>query len=142
VSETFWLEANVGLITAAVLLFFGHTLKSWLDNRRDLTERRRERYISHLIEAYRNLEDAAGRQVLTDKQKDRIESSVAAVFLFGSGEAAKEAKLLSEKTAAGQGSMLPLLKVIRNDLRKELGLEKHDVSPLILRMWRDEEKKI
>ncbi len=56
--------------------------------RRDKEERRRERIVSHLIEAYRNLEDAAGRNPLPEEKKRRVESSLGAIFLFGSKDAA------------------------------------------------------
>ena len=122
-----------GLVGAWLTYFFGL--------RRDKEERRRERVIAHLIEAYRNLESAAGRENLSDEQKDRLETSVAAIFLLGSKEAAEKARLLAEDTAAGLGDMAPLLKVMRSDLRKELGLEQHEVDALFLRMWREEGTK-
>jgi hypothetical protein len=54
--------------------------------RKDKEERRRERVVAHLIEAYRNLENAAGRDVLSDEQKDRVETSVAGAFATNAGK--------------------------------------------------------
>ena len=119
-----------GLVGAWLTYFFGL--------RRDKEERRRERVVSHLIEAYRNLENASGRDELTNEQKDKLESSVAAIFLLGSKEAAEEASKLAKDVASGLGNMNALLKVMRNNLRTELGLEQHDVDALFLRMWREE----
>ncbi|MCL6284504.1 hypothetical protein M3P21_13295 [Ruegeria sp. 2012CJ41-6] len=101
--------------------------------RRDKEERRRERIISHLIEAYKNLEDATGRKPLPEEKKWRVESSLGAIFLFGSKEAADEAKRLTIEVAVGSGDMLSLLIILRRDLRNELGLEAHEVEPNFLR---------
>jgi len=118
-----------GLVGAWLTYFFGL--------RRDKEERRRERVVAHLIDAYRNLENAAGRDPLTNEQKVRIESSIAAIFLLGSKDAAAQARKLAEDTAGGIGDMSPVLKTMRKDLRNKLGLERHDVDALFLRMRRD-----
>ncbi len=131
-------EWQVALFTALLGGLIGAWLAYFFGLRRDKEERRRERVVAHLIEAYRNLENAAGRQKLSDEQKDRLETSVAAVFLLGSTKAAIEARTLAEETASGMGNMTALLKVMRNDLRKELGLEQHNVDALFMRMWREE----
>ncbi|MCP5038693.1 MAG: hypothetical protein GY945_13960, partial [Rhodobacteraceae bacterium] len=123
----------------------GGLLGAWLTYvfglRRDKEERRRERVVAHLIEAYRNLENVAGRDNLTGEQKDRLETSVAAIFLLGSKAAAEAANLLAKEVADGNGNMKHLLKIMRSDLRKELGLPQHDVDTLFLRMWREEGNK-
>jgi len=127
--------AFVGGIFGAWLTYY-FSLKG--DLQKDKEERRRERIVAHLIEAYRNLENAAGRDPLPDDKKDRLETSIAAIFLFGSKEAANEANKLAVDVAAGTGNMISILKIMRRDLRKELGLEQHDVELKFLRFHREE----
>ncbi|WBL33465.1 hypothetical protein O5O51_01775 [Sinirhodobacter sp. HNIBRBA609] len=134
-------EAAIGLLSALLGAVLGAFATYWFALRQDKVARRRERVVAHLIEAYRNLENAAGREPMTEDHKTRVESSIAATFLLGSKSAAIEAKKLAEDTARGSGSMVPLLKQMRSDLREELGLEQHDVEPQFLRFWRNEGKR-
>lgn len=127
------LPAAVGVLGG----FLGALFTYLLSLRRDREERRRERIIAHLIEAYRNLENAAGRDELTEEQKDRLESSIAAIFLLGTLDACKAADKLTVDVANGGGNMNELLAIMRSDLRKELGLSAVNGAPRFLRFWRD-----
>ena len=103
------------------------------DLHKDKEERRRERIVAHLIEAYRNLETAACRQTKSKEQMDKIESSTAAIFLFGTKEAAEKTTKFGHDLENGQASLNELLKVLRKDLRNELGLEQHNVDTKFIR---------
>jgi 2-oxoglutarate dehydrogenase complex dehydrogenase (E1) component-like enzyme len=122
-----------GLISASATYFFAL--------RQDKEARRRERIVAHLIEAYRNLEHAAQRDPMSTEAKQRVESSLAAIFLLGSKESANAAKQFAESMSAGHGDLVELLKTLRRDLRQELGLEQHDVSPAFLRFQIEQAKR-
>ena len=131
-----------GLAIALSSAFSAAFITHFLAMRKDREERRRERITSHLTEAYANLESAAGRDHLTQDQKRRFESSIAAIFLFGSKNAANEAyKFTSGVASQTGGDVKPLLKVLRNELRKELGLETHDIDIPIFRMSENGESR-
>lgn len=89
--------------------------------------------ISHLIEAYRNIENAACRLHRTQEMTEKLETSIAAIFLLGSKKSAVEANKLAKQVASGTGNMTNLLKSLRYDLRRELGLETDDIELLFLR---------
>jgi hypothetical protein len=126
------------LLTGVVAGLVGSVLTYVFALRKDREERRRERMVAHLIEAYRNLEDASGRGALSDEQKSRLESSIAAIFLLGSTVTASEAsRFIADMASASGGDVKPLLKALRNELRSELGLESHDVDIPIFRMSDD-----
>ncbi len=116
-----------GLVASIVTYKFG--LK------RDQEERRRERVIAHLIEAYRNIENSAGRSELTLEMTAKLESSIAAIFLLGSTASAKEAnKLAVGGNSINGGDLTALLKSMRRDLRSELGLDTDDIELVFLRV--------
>jgi phosphate/sulfate permease len=121
-----FISAVIGGLVAS---FFAYKLGL----RRDQEERRRERIIARLIEAYRNIENAAGRLQRTPEMTERLESSLGAIFLLGSNNAAKEANKLAKAAARNEGDMTALLQVLRQDLRSELGLTADDVELLFLR---------
>ena len=118
-----------GIFGAWLTYYFG--LKG--DLLKDKEERRRERIVAHLIEAYRNLEHSVYRGKMTEEMEAKFESSLGSIFLFGSKEAADEANKLAEDVAAGSGGLISMLKILRRDLRLELGLEQHDVELKFLR---------
>ncbi|PCH96271.1 MAG: hypothetical protein COB84_05060 [Rhodobacteraceae bacterium] len=119
------------LLTAIVAGFIGAWLTYAFALRKDREERRRERIVSHLIEAYRNIEFASSRKPLTEDEKTRVETSVAAIFLFGSKKAVNDAEDFVHSMDAEN-----LLRTLRNELRNELDLEPHDVKLLHLRFNR------
>ena len=122
-----------GLVASAVTYKF--SLK------RDQEERRRERIIAHLIEAYRNIENSACRSQRTPEMTERLESSIAEIFLLGSKKSAEEANKLAKEFASGAGDMTDLLKSLRYDLRCELGLETDEMELLFIRFSDREEMK-
>ena len=101
--------------------------------KRDKEERRRERIIAHLIEAYSNLEKASNRQQ-DNEMMSKVETSLAAICLLGSKQAANSAtKFMKDSSSSSGGDVKPLLSVLRADLRKELGLEVYDMDIPIFR---------
>ncbi len=132
-----WLEL---LLTGVVAGLVGSAVTYFFALKQDKEARRRDRTVSHLMEAYRNIEDAVERRQLTDEQLERLETSIAATFLMGSKDAAQKAKDMSIDSEEAKVDMLPLLQQLRKDLRRELGLESHDVEIKFLRLPRNKGK--
>ncbi|WP_375264332.1 hypothetical protein [Planktotalea sp.] len=128
------------LLTGVVAGLFGACATYVFALRKDKEERRRDRLVAHLLEAYRNIEDAVGRDEIADDQLERLEKSIAATFLLGSKAAAEEAARITVNLKANRLEMLPLLLQLRKDLRHELGLERHDAEIRFLRLPRNKGK--
>lgn len=129
------------IIPFATALFAG-VIGAWttflFSLRQDREARRRERIVSHSIDAYRNLESSVGQEELTPDQKSRFESSIAAIFLLGSKKSAKAASDFTIGVVSGDGGKLKsLLMALRSDLRRELGLEAHELEIPIFRFTSD-----
>jgi hypothetical protein len=106
---------------------------------RDRWNRRHDMITQYLVEAYRRLELAAHRPNKTEEQDIAFESALADIQLLGSvGEIAIAVRFMEAYKAADGGAIDPLLRVLRDDLRKELRLPVVDRSPLIFRFGRDQ----
>jgi len=121
------MDAFIPIITALVGAVFGGGLTYLFALKKDREQRRREKIVSHLIEAYRNFEKVAQRSDYDPNLKDFLETSVASVFLFGSEEATKATSDFCNNLREGCGDVVPLLQILRKDLRRELGLQDFDV---------------
>nr|WP_321511807.1 hypothetical protein [uncultured Celeribacter sp.] len=127
---TFWLETNVGLMSAVALLLLGQALKIWAEER---ARRKRER-INFLTKAYMDLEFGHPR-TFKDEQVEpyapdelaemytRFNKAMVAINLMGSPAQIQKIKDVS---ASGEFDFTELTVDLRNSLRKELGLPKID----------------
>ena len=85
--------------------------------------KKKEVTVMFLIEAWRRLEKASNRG--DDYHREEVESAIADIHLFGSKRQIELAKRFSDEIAKKkEGSTLELLLLLRDDLRKELNLEK------------------
>jgi hypothetical protein len=91
----------------------------------------------YLLEAYRRLEMAANREDKTEEQAIAFESAIADIQLLGSS-AQRSTTLQYLKTHAsnGGGTIDQVLCLLRNDLRKELGLSLIEEPPIVFRFVR------
>lgn len=116
---------------SALVVMIGWVVVHRSNLRRDTLVKRRDLRVQYLLDAYRRLENASGRS-LEDMPvaKRAFESAVADIQLLGT-RSQIEALLayLNQHVRDGGGNVDPLLKLIRDDLRRELNLEE-DV-PLI-----------
>ncbi|MFI4940891.1 MAG: hypothetical protein ACHP7O_11200, partial [Burkholderiales bacterium] len=105
---------------------------------RDRKNKRRDMIVQYLLEAYRRLESAAHREK-TEEQAIAFESAVADIQLLGTfmqiSAMVKCANALA--SSGGTGTTIDeVLRVLRNNLRKELGLSALESTPVIFRFER------
>ena len=99
------------------------------------TEQKRKDVITqYLIDAWTKLANASHRIPPNEQQKLDIESSIAAIALFGSKEQAMLAnEFCEEMDQGGPAEASDLLEKLREDLRKELNIPAHTVPYKALR---------
>ena len=103
---------------------------------RDRQNKRRDLIIQYLLEAYRRLEAAANREK-TDEQAAAFESAIADIQLLGSiQQISATIKYLRAHSSTDGAVIDDVLCLLRNDLRRELGLASVESNPLIFRFER------
>lgn len=111
------------LITALITIvgwFVAHQLNSW----RDSINKRREKRIEYLINAYRNLAKAVHHPRVYEIS-DLVESALSDIQLFGTEEQIQKALIFMKEFTSSEGADLEdLLNSLRVDLRRELKLSK------------------
>jgi len=118
------------ILIPAALVIFGWIAAHELNVRRDTLNKRRDLRVQYLIEAYRKLEGNAGRMNSLPEIKYAFESAVADVQLFGTKAQIEELLVFLEQFKSNTGGNIdPVLKLLRDDLRKELNLEAN-VAPI------------
>jgi hypothetical protein len=113
--------AAIALGSAGLASLLTHLLTS----RRDLANRRQELRIEYLLSAYRTMADSPERSLYRGSSDARaFEKAVADIQLLGSQEQVKLAtEMAREMTATSEADPDPLLRLLRDDLRKEMNLE-------------------
>lgn len=113
----------VQLLGALLVAALGWLVVHYLTTRRDLANERRKLRIAYLLEAYRRLEAAANRQTNTPEEGRAFEAAVADIQLLGTQEQAQVTIEFLKQRAAGEGALIDgVLRVLRKDLRREMGL--------------------
>ena len=122
------------MIVAVLLAVGGWLANSELDRRAKLRDLR----IEYLLKAYRAFETASERMPPTDEHRRNIESAVADIQLLGTTEQARAAREFAERMQdTGGASATPLIRLLSEDLRKELLLDSVSDRPVILRFSND-----
>jgi uroporphyrinogen-III decarboxylase len=128
----------VPLLVTSMLTILGWYVVQRAGRIRDAENRRIERRVGFLLEAYRRLETASNR-ALTDQTRGGVESAIADVQLLGTPrQVALAVKFAEDCAGPTPASALDLLRQLRDDLRRELTLEPLDGGPLQLRFNRHE----
>jgi hypothetical protein len=124
--------AAIALGSAGLASVLTHLLTS----RRDLSNRRRELRIEYLLSAYRTIADSPERGLFRESLDARaFEKAVADIQLLGSKRQAELATGLAKEMAAeGRADPNPLLRLLRDDLRREMNLETLSDKPIHLRV--------
>jgi len=123
-------ELLVPLLMTAFVAISGWYIVHWLNVARDRANKKRDLQIQYLIEAYRRLERASNRAKKYENNAE-LESAIADIQLFGTVDQVNLAQKFSLDIAHNShASTDDLLKDIRTELRKELGLK--EVSPGIV----------
>lgn len=110
-------------IVPAVVAVIGWWAAHQFNSYRDRQNKRRDLRVQFLLEAYRRLESAANRPHKTEEQALAFESAVADIQLLGSPEQVAATVRYLREHVSGEGAQIDeVLRLLRNDLRKELGL--------------------
>lgn len=130
------LNLNV-LIPALITTFFaivGWYIVHRLNMERDRANKRRDLRTQYLIEAYRRIERATNRPKDFDNNLE-IETAIADIQLFGSAQQVKLAEKFAFDIARKSNAPTDeLLLNLRDELRRELKLEKVDPEMTFLRL--------
>jgi hypothetical protein len=131
------------LLVTTVVAVSGWYFVHYLQNLRDIRNKRRELRVAYLIEAYRRLESVCHRPPLGPEDSKGIESAIADIQLLGSPNQVQLAhKFVTEHAANKTADIEGLLSDLRNDLRGELGLEKSPYSTEFLRVTWNESSRM
>jgi len=114
----------IKLLATVILAALGWIIAHYFTARRDKKNKKRELSLQHLISAYQILTNDISHRYLTDERNERLEKVVTDIQLFGTPKQIEFAKKLSYDLADKRGFELdPLINDLRNDLRKQLGLD-------------------
>lgn len=124
--------AAIALGSAGLASVLTHLLTS----RRDLANRRRELRVEYLLSAYRTMADSPERRLYRESLDARaFEKAVADIQLLGSRPQVELATELAREMATdAQADPDPLLRLLRDDLRREMSLEALSGKPIHLRI--------
>lgn len=115
----------IKIFTTISLAAIGWIAAHYFTSKRDISNKRREISIEHLINAYRVLTNEISHRKLNDDRKVALENLLSDIQLFGSDEQVAMSKSLADEVAEGGSFELdPLINSLRNDLRAQLKLEK------------------
>lgn len=117
------ITAILASLTALVAVF----LAGWISRRESLDQRRSEKRIDTLIEAFRKLDQASNRRIGNDEIGRMVESAISDVILLGNEDEVRAAiQFANEFARDGSADLTKLLRVLRASLRRELDLEQID----------------
>ena len=117
----------VKIIITIVLAVIGWLIGHYFTSQRDISNKRRELVINHLIETYRILANDISHREQSGETNLKLENLLSDIQLFGNNSQIELAKQLADEIAGGGSFELNnLLVELRDNLRKELNL-----SPVI-----------
>jgi hypothetical protein len=132
------LPVLIPTVAAVVSWFVG----SWLAARRDRANKRREIRIHYLVEAYRRLATAAEPPETNAAYLRDLDSAIVDIQLFGSANQIVSAQRFGRQLAEQWvGQVHELLSSLRDDLRKELKLQRVEGPIVVLRATFDEKRR-
>jgi len=126
----YYIQVSITIVIAVL----GWVVGYYINTKRDQINRKKEIVIKHLIEVYRLLSEEIANRVFTSENKRLLENILTEIQLFGNLEQISLAKKLSKECEEnGIFSIDNLVKDIKNELRKELGLEQNSENIIWLR---------
>lgn len=129
---------SLKFVVPAVVAVVGWFAAHQFNVHRDRQNKRRDLRIQFLLEAYRRLESAANRDGKTVEQRLAFESAVADIQLLGTKEQVAATVAYLHQHAAGAGAQIDsVLRLLRGDLRKELGLSGKVENAVVFRFTRE-----
>lgn len=122
----------IPLLTTAIITIVGWYIVHLLSTKRDRRNKQRELRINYLIEAWRKLEYASNRKEIN--ATEYVEKPIADIQLFGTKKQIELSIKIANELAETKGSnLIELLTELRQDLRKELNLEKIETPIKVFR---------
>ena len=132
--DTELLRYVVSVVVAVGGWFVAHQFNVY----RDRKNKRRDLRIQFLLDAYRRLESAANREAQTEEQRLAFESAVADIQLLGTPEqVAATVSYLRLHATEGGAQIDEVLRLLRRDLRKEVGLSGEIENAVVFRFTRE-----
>lgn len=127
------LQLLIPLLITAVVTICGWYIAHLLAAKRDRRNKQRELRTNYLIEAWRKLEYASNRKGVN--AIEYVERPIADIQLFGTKKQIELTLKIATELAETRGTnLIELLTELRQDLRRELNLEKIDTP---IRVFRD-----
>ena len=124
-------------VTPTLVAVIGWFVAHQFNVHRDRQNKRHDLRVQFLLDAYRRLESAANRPKKTEEQTLAFESAVADIQLLGTAEQVAATVRYLRKHASGDGAQIDeVLRLLRNDLRKEVGLSEKIENALVFRFTR------
>lgn len=115
---------EIELIISSLIVIAGWIFNGWWSSKRAVQDDKRKIITSHLIDAYRILNNEVAHRKSTEERNKKLESLIGAIQLFGNEEQIELAKKLAYDTAKGGIFELdPLINSLRDSLRKSLNLK-------------------
>ncbi|RZV15901.1 hypothetical protein D3M61_01020 [Aliarcobacter butzleri] len=114
------------IMLSVIIAVIGWIIAHYFTSKRDVSNKKREIRLNYLIEVYLILtNDLTERGNIDSKKAERIEKIISQVQLLGSKKQVELVKTLAD--SIGKGEIIEydtLINSLRDDLRKELELEK------------------
>ena len=129
-SFSLWIPLASAVVGGLVVAFFNH----FFTKRRDFENEKRKIRIQYLIEAYRRLENFVDKQNQSEQIEGEFESAVADIQLLGTKtQVDVTLNLLRGLLQGGNTNLDVVLRELRDELRKALGLEEISEPVLVFR---------
>ena len=122
----------IPLLITAIVTIAGWYIVHLFATKRDRKNKQKELIINYLIEAWRKLEYASNRKDVN--AVEYVEKPIADIQLFGTKKQIELAIKIANELAETRGTnLIELLTELRQDLRRELNLEKIDTPIKVFR---------
>lgn len=132
------LRDSLPLIITLLLGVGGWIVAHWQSSRRDIEEKKREIRVTHLRDAYLKLANVADRGNLVSNLHD-VQDAFNDIQLFGTLEDIAEIERFIDVLNKGKSpSINDLLRRLRNEIRRHIGLDGIDDFRLSIRAERTE----
>lgn len=124
------------IIVSSFLIILGWGITHYLALRKSARDKKREVTTEYLINAWRTLESASNRS--DNSHNAKLETAIADIQLLGTKKQIELAQQMAVQISqTGVGDTLELLIQLREDLRKELGIDPVGRDLKILRFQSD-----
>ena len=114
----------IKLLTTVLVAVIGWLIGYYFTSKRDISNKRRDITLQHLINAYRILTNDISHRPHSKERQHKLESIISDIQLFGSKEQAEiVAQLARDMAAKKDYEYDTIINSLRADLREQLDLE-------------------